>query len=52
MTEQTVTVSVPFVIRKRDERKLVITPDGTSAAPISRARVDNALLKDLARGFR
>ena len=52
MTEQTVTVTVPFAIRKRGGRKLVITPDGTTAAPATRARVDNALLKALARGFR
>ena len=52
MTEQTVTVSVPFVIRKRGGRKLVITPDGTAASPAPRARVDSALLKALARGFR
>ena len=51
MTEQTVTVTVPFAIRKRGGRKLVITPDGT-AAPAPRARVDSALLKALARGFR
>ncbi len=50
MTEQTVTV--PFVIRKRGGRKLVITPNDISAAPIPRARVDSALLKALARGFR
>ena len=52
MTEQTVTVTVPFAIRKRGGRKLVITPDGTTAAPTPRARVDSALLKALARGFR
>jgi hypothetical protein len=52
MTEQTVTVSVPFVIRKRGGRKLVITPDGAAASPAPRARVDSALLKALARGFR
>ena len=52
MTEQTVTVTVPFAIRKRGGRKMVITPDGTSAAPAPRARVDSALLKALARGFR
>ena len=51
MTEQTVTVTVPFAIRKRGGRKLVITPDGW-AAPTPRARVDSALLKALARGFR
>ena len=52
MTEQTVTISVPFAIRKRGGRKLVITPDGTAATPAPRARVDSALLKALARGFR
>jgi hypothetical protein len=52
MNEQTMTVTVPFAIRKRGGRKLVITPDGTMKAPVSRARVDSALLKALARGFR
>jgi hypothetical protein len=50
MTEQTVTV--PFAIRKRGGRKLVITPDGVEAVPTPRARVDSALLKALSRGFR
>ena len=52
MTEQTVTVTVPFAIRKRGGRKLVITTDGVEAVPVPRARVDSALLKALARGFR
>ena len=52
MTEQTVTVKVPFAIRRRGGRKLVITPDGTTTAPLTRARLDSALLKALARGFR
>lgn len=52
MTDQTVTVTVPFTIQKRGGRKLVITPDGTSAAPMPRVRLDSALLKALARGFR
>lgn len=50
MSEQT--VMVPFTIRKRGGRKLVITPDGVAAAPAPRARFDSALLKALARGFR
>ena len=52
MTHQTVTVTVPFAIRKRGGRKLVITPDGMAAAPTPRSRLDSALLKALARGFR
>jgi hypothetical protein len=52
MTNQTVTVTVPFAIRKRGGRTLVITPDGVSSAPAPRTRIDGALLKALARGFR
>jgi hypothetical protein len=52
MTEQAVTVTVPFTIRKRGGRKLVITPDGMTAVPTPRVRVDSALLKALARAFR
>ena len=52
MTDQTVNVTVPFAIRKRGGRTLVITPDGVTSAPAPRTRVDSALLKALARGFR
>ena len=52
MNEQTVTVTVPFAIRKRGGRKLVLTPDGTAVSPQPRPRVDSTLLKALARGFR
>ena len=52
MNEQTVTVTVPFAIRKRGGRKLVLTPDGTAVSPQPRPWVDSTLLKALARGFR
>lgn len=52
MTEQATTVVVPFTIRKRGGRKLILTPDGTPASPSTRIRPDSALLKALARGFR
>jgi hypothetical protein len=52
MNDQTVTVTVPFAIRKRGGRKLVIAPDGVAAEPSPRARIDSTLLKTLARGFR
>ena len=52
MTDQTTTVVVPFTIRKRGGRKLILTPDGTLASPLTRIRPDSALLKALARGFR
>lgn len=47
----TLTVRVPFALRKRGGRKLVVAPDGASwAAP--RPRVDNTVVKALARAFR
>jgi hypothetical protein len=51
MTEQTTTVTVPFAIRKRGGRKLVITPDGTPWSA-SRARLDSTLIKAIARAHR
>ena len=48
--DRTITVHVPFAIRKRGGRKLVVTPDGAAWAP--RPRVDNAMVKALARAFR
>ena len=52
MTDQSNTVMIPFTIRKRGGQKLIIAPDGTTANPQPRTRVDSALLKALARGFR
>lgn len=52
MTEQSSTVVVPFTIRKRGGRKLILTPDGTVAHNLGRVRHDSAHLKALARGFR
>lgn len=52
MTDQSTTIVIPFTIRKRGGRKLIIAPDGTTATPQPRARIDSALLKALARGFR
>ena len=46
----TITVHIPLTFRKRGGRKLVVTPDGAPWAP--RPRVDNAMVKALARAFR
>jgi hypothetical protein len=50
----TVTVRAPFAIRKRGGRKVIVMPDGTPAPqPEARPpRIDNALVKALARAFR
>jgi len=50
-TADTVTVHVPFSIRKYGGRKQIITPTGTPAA-IEKLRVDSTLVKALARAFR
>lgn len=47
---ETITVHVPLTFRKRGGRKLLVTPDGAAWAP--RPRVDNAMVKALARAFR
>ena len=49
---QTVTIEVPFTIRKRGGRKQVITPDGASPWVSRRARIDSSMIKAIARGFR
>ena len=49
---QTVTVEVPFTIRKRGGRKQVITPEGASAWVSPRTRIDSTMIKAIARGFR
>ncbi|AMN44051.1 hypothetical protein [Rhodoplanes sp. Z2-YC6860] len=50
--DKTITVRVPIAIRKRGGRKLVIAPDGSPASPMAGPRVDDALLKAIARAFR
>ena len=45
-----ITIHIPMTFRKRGGRKLVVTPDGAEWAP--RPRVDNAMVKALARAFR
>jgi hypothetical protein len=47
---ETITVHIPMSFRKRGGRKLVVTPDGATWAP--RPRVDNAMVKAVARAFR
>jgi hypothetical protein len=48
---ETISVHVPFAIRKYGGRKQVLTPDGMPAI-IEKARVDSMLVKALARAFR
>ena len=47
---ETIAVHIPMTFRKRGGRKLVVMPDGAEWAP--RPRVDNAIVKALARAFR
>ena len=49
MTPQTLTVHVPFRIKKRGGRKVMVMPDGV---PDPRPQVDNTMVKALARAFR
>jgi hypothetical protein len=53
LDDRSVTVRVPITIRRRGGRKLVLTPEGSkvNAAPVCR-RIDNALVKAIARAFR
>lgn len=49
--QRTLTVRVPFAIKKRGGRKLVIAPDGAPCNP-PRARIDSTLVKAMARAHR
>ena len=46
-----VTIKVPFAIRKRGGRKLVLAPDGAPMPPAA-PHVDSTLVKAIARAFR
>lgn len=45
-----ITIHIPMTFRQRGGRKTIVTPDGAPWAP--RPRVDNALVKAVARAFR
>lgn len=52
MRDDTLTVHVPMTFRRRGGRKIIVAPDGTAiAAAAPRFKVDNVLVKALARGF-
>lgn len=46
-----VTIKVPFAVRKRGGRKLVLAPDGAPAPPLA-PQVDTTVVKAIARAFR
>jgi hypothetical protein len=49
---ETMTVRVPMSFRKRGGQKQVIAPDGHPSWAPPRARIDNTMVKALARAFR
>ena len=49
---RSITVRVPMAFAKRGGRKLVISHDGFSIVATTRPRVDNTMVKALARAFR
>jgi hypothetical protein len=49
---RTLTVRVPMTFTQRGGRKLLISPDGAPSWAPPRRRVDNAMVKALARAFR
>jgi hypothetical protein len=49
---ETLTVTVPLTIRRRGGRKLVLSPAGEEITAPARPRIDNTLVKALARAFR
>lgn len=49
---ETLTVQIPLRLRKRGGRKLMVVPEGATAWVPQRARVDNALVKAIARAHR
>ena len=46
-----VTIKVPFAVRKRGGRKLVLAPDG-APVPAMVPHIDSTLIKAIARAFR
>ncbi|MGD9882794.1 hypothetical protein [Reyranella sp.] len=51
MRDAVVTIKIPFTVRKRGGRKLVLAPDGAPMPPAA-PEVDSTLVKAIARAFR
>jgi hypothetical protein len=49
---RSITVRVPMAFTKRGGRKLVISPGGVPTVASAPARIDNTMIKALARAFR
>ena len=49
---RTLTVRVPMTFKTRGGRKLVVSPDGVPSWAKPRTRIDNTMVKALARAFR
>lgn len=49
---RTLTVRVPMTFKTRGGRKLVVSPDGVPSWAKPRSRIDNTMVKALARAFR
>jgi hypothetical protein len=49
---RTLTIQVPMTFKTRGGRKLVISPDGVPSWSAPRTRIDNTMIKALARAFR
>jgi hypothetical protein len=49
---EAITVHLPLAFRRRGGRKQIIVPDGAPAWMPARTRVDNAMVKAIARAFR
>ena len=49
---ETLTVRIPLRLRKRGGRKLMVVPEGTTTWAPQRARIDDAMVKAIARAHR
>ena len=49
---RTLTIHVPMAFKTRGGRKLIISPDGAPSWAKPRTRIDNTMVKALARAFR
>jgi hypothetical protein len=52
INDRTITVRIPFAVRKRGGKKLILAPDIVPPNAQSPSRVDNTMVKALARAFR
>lgn len=52
MDREVISIDIPMTFKKRGGRKVIVLPDGAHGHPEPVAKIDNTMVKSIARAFR